>query len=72
MENTENGGKKPFLRLNDATIKAIESVVNKGDRVEIVPVKDGLKVLRVRRKIVKTEQKVSYSKCRKEHGMEQE
>lgn len=34
-------------------IKSIESVLAKGDRVELIPVKDGVKVVRVRREEVK-------------------
>lgn len=33
--------------------KSIESVLAKGDRVELIPVKDGVKVVRVRREEVK-------------------
>lgn len=40
-------------QIDPATIKAIESVLAKGDRVEVIPVKDGVKVLRVRREEVK-------------------
>lgn len=40
-------------QLDTATIKVIESVIAKGDRAEVVPVKDGVKVLRVRREEVK-------------------
>lgn len=38
--------------MDDKTIKAIESVLSKGDRVEIIPVKDGVKVMRIRREAV--------------------
>lgn len=38
--------------LDHATIKAIESVLSKGDRAEVIPVKDGVKVMRVRRETV--------------------
>lgn len=31
--------------MDSETIKAIESVLAKGDRVEIIPVKDGVKVM---------------------------
>lgn len=41
------------IKVDPATIKAIESVLAKGDRAEVVPVKDGVKVLRVMRKQVK-------------------
>jgi len=34
-------------------IKTAESVLAKGDRVELIPVKDGVKVVRVRREEVK-------------------
>lgn len=40
--------------LNLETIKAIETVLSKGDRAEVVPVKDGVKVLRVKRETVNT------------------
>lgn len=39
--------------IDAQTIKAIESVLSKGERAEVVPVKDGVKVLRVRREEVK-------------------
>lgn len=38
--------------IGEDTVKAIESVISKGDRAEVVPVKDGVKVLRVRRETV--------------------
>lgn len=39
--------------MDEKTIKAAESVLAKGDRVELIPVKDGVKVVRVRREEVK-------------------
>lgn len=42
-----------YIKVDPATINAIESVLAKGDRAEVVPVKDGVKVLRVRREEVK-------------------
>lgn len=42
----------PNLQIDPSTIKAIESVLAKGDRAEVVPVKGGVKVLRVRRETV--------------------
>lgn len=39
--------------MDDKTIKAIEAALAKGDRVEIIPVKDGVKVMRIRREEVK-------------------
>lgn len=38
-------------------LDAVESVISKGDRAEIVPVKKGIKVLRVRRINVEDEKK---------------
>lgn len=43
----------PKPQIDTATIKAIESVLSKGDRAEVVPVKDGVKVMRVRREAVR-------------------
>lgn len=39
--------------IDEKTIKAAESVLAKGDRVELIPVKDDVKVVRVRREEVK-------------------
>ena len=39
--------------IDEKTIKTAESVLAKGDRVELIPVKDGVKVVRVRRVEVK-------------------
>lgn len=38
--------------FDEKVIKAAESVLAKGDRVELIPVKDGVKVVRVRREEV--------------------
>lgn len=35
------------------TIKAIETIISKGDRAEVIPTKDGVKVVRIRREPVK-------------------
>lgn len=43
----------PERLLKENDIKAAESVLTKGDRVELIPVKDGVKVVRVRREEVK-------------------
>ena len=42
--------------MDEKTIKAIETVLSKGDRVELIPVKDGIKVIHIKRKEVKSEQ----------------
>lgn len=39
--------------IDEKTIKAVEFSLAKGDRVELIPVKDGVKVVRVRREEVK-------------------
>lgn len=42
------------INMDEKTIEAIKSVLAKGDRVELIPVKDGVKVVQVRRKEIKT------------------
>ena len=42
------------INMDEKTIEAIKSVLAKRDRVELVPVKDGVKVVQVRRKEIKT------------------
>ncbi len=37
------------LRLTQKQIQAAEDVLRRGDRVELIPVKDGIKIVRVRR-----------------------
>ena len=39
--------------MTDAQVKAIEAVLAKGDRVELIPTKDGIRVVRVKRETVK-------------------
>lgn len=39
--------------MKPETIQVIEAVLAKGDRVELIPVKDGIKVVRIRREPVK-------------------
>ena len=39
--------------IDDAALAAIEAVLAKGDRVELIPVKDGVRVVRVKREAVK-------------------
>lgn len=41
------------MTMTDTQVKAIEAVLSKGDRVELIPVKDGVKVIQVNRKEVK-------------------
>ena len=40
--------------MDEKTLRAIINILAKGDRVELIPVKDGIKVLRIRRQEVKT------------------
>ena len=42
--------------MDEKSLKAIETVLAKGDRVELIPVKDGIKVIHIKRKEVKSEQ----------------
>lgn len=44
---------KTVKKLTAEQIAAIERVVNRGDRAEVVPVKDGVKILRAKREEVK-------------------
>lgn len=39
--------------MDEKTIKAIESVLAKGDRAELIPVKDGVKVVHIKREEIK-------------------
>ena len=42
------------FQMTDKAIDAIESILAKGDRVELIPTKDGVKIVRIRREPVKT------------------
>lgn len=42
--------------IDEKTIKAAESVLAKGDRVELIPVKGGVRVVRVRREEVRAKE----------------
>jgi len=42
-------------KLTQAEVQAIESVLNKDSRVEVVPTKNGVKILEVRREQVNIE-----------------
>lgn len=39
--------------MDEKTIKAIETILANGHRVELIPVKDGVKVVKIRRETVK-------------------
>lgn len=51
------------LQIDDKTKQAIEAVLSKGDRAEVIPVKDGVKVMRVRRETMKTGHEADCPKC---------
>ena len=44
--------KNPVV-IDEQTKSAIEATLEKGDRVELIPVKDGVKVVRVKRDEIK-------------------
>lgn len=39
--------------MTSDVIRAIEAILSKGDRAEVIPTKDGVKVVRIRREPVK-------------------
>lgn len=41
------------VRLSEKQLDAIERTLANGDRVELIPVKDGVKIVRVRREEVR-------------------
>ena len=41
------------MKLTEGNIKAINSVLEKDQRVELIPTKDGVRVIRVKREEVK-------------------
>lgn len=56
MHNALKGDKMTLGKpkaLTDENIRAINAVLEKDQRVEIIPVKDGVKVVRVRRETIK-------------------
>lgn len=48
---------KSSYKLTVEQIQAIEQTLNKGDRVEIIPVKDGAKILHINRKEITVDSK---------------
>ena len=45
-----------IVKISDEQKKAIEKTLANGDRVELIPVKDGIKIMQVQKKTLKTEQ----------------
>lgn len=42
------------MKLQKEAIEAIEKAITRGERVELIPGKDGVKIVRVRREELKT------------------
>lgn len=42
-----------MMTMTEAQLKAVEAALSKGDRVELIPVKNGVKVIQVKRKEIK-------------------
>ena len=40
--------------MTDSIVQAIETILARGDRVELIPTRDGVRVVRIRRESVKT------------------
>lgn len=43
------------VKISDEQKKAIEKTLANGDRIELIPVKDGVKIMQVQKKTLKTE-----------------
>jgi len=43
------------IKLTNEQIQAILRALKKGDRIELIPVKDGIKIMHVRKNELKTE-----------------
>ena len=44
---------KKIIELDFVQVKIINRIISEGDRVEVIPVKDGAKIIRVKRQEVK-------------------
>lgn len=44
---------KESVRIDEKAIRTMEHVLSHGDRVELIPVKNGVKVIQVQRKEIK-------------------
>lgn len=38
--------------MDDKSLRKIEAVLRRGDRVELIPVKDGVKIIHIKREII--------------------
>ena len=60
----ENASALRKIKMDEKQIKAIESVLAKGDRVELIPgPNDSVKIIHIKRKTVKTEHIKECSEC---------
>lgn len=46
---------KHIYQISDAEIKAMECILNHGERVELIPCKESIKIIRISRNEVKPE-----------------
>lgn len=46
---------KHIYQISDAEIKAMEYILNHGERVELIPCKESIKIIRISRNEVKAE-----------------
>lgn len=53
MKSVQSANGTSSTVIDAGTVRAIETVLSKGDRVEVIPVKDGVRVMRIRRETVK-------------------
>ena len=42
-----------IIKLDSKIVKIVENVLSKGDRVEIIPVKDGVRIVKIKRENIK-------------------
>lgn len=45
---------KKDIKLNEEHINLMEMILSKGDRFEAIPLKDGVRIIRIRREEVKS------------------
>lgn len=55
MPDREGPMERRQIRLTPEEVRAIESVLSREDRVEVIPVRDGVKIVHIRRETVKTQ-----------------
>lgn len=45
---------KKDIKLNEEHINLMEMILSKGERCEVIPLKDGVRIIRIRREEVKS------------------